>query len=80
MAEEKNAMIRVKDLKKEFGDNQVLRGINYEIEKGQKIGTIKLSLDGKPIAEAPLVAIDAVEQGGFFRRLWDSLVLWWKSR
>ena len=34
MAEEKNAMIRVKDLKKEFGDNQVLRGINYEIEKG----------------------------------------------
>ena len=35
---------------------------------------------GKQIAEAPLVAIDAVEQGGFFRRLWDSLVLWWKSR
>ncbi len=50
------------------------------ITKGQRIGTIKLSLDGKPIAEAPLVAIDAVEQGGFFRRLWDSLMLWWKSR
>ena len=37
MADEKKAMIRVKDLKKEFGDNHVLRGINYEIEKGQKI-------------------------------------------
>ena len=37
MAEDKKAMIRVKDLKKTFGDNQVLRGINYEIEKGEKI-------------------------------------------
>ena len=47
MAEEKNAMIRVKDLKKEFGDNQVLRGINYEIEKGQKIVLVGPSGCGK---------------------------------
>ncbi|MBS0224850.1 MAG: D-alanyl-D-alanine carboxypeptidase [Proteobacteria bacterium] len=59
---------------------EVPQNLIAPIAKGQKIGTIKLSLDGKPIAEAPLVAIDAVEQGGFFRRLWDSLVLWWKSR
>lgn len=59
---------------------EVPQNLIAPIAKGQKIGTIKLSLDGKPIAEAPLVAIDAVDQGGFFRRLWDSLVLWWKSR
>ena len=49
------------------------------IAKGQKIGTVKLSLDGKVIATAPLVAQDAVERGGFFRRLWDALWMWWES-
>lgn len=54
MAEEKNAMIRVKDLKKEFGDNQVLRGINYEIEKGQKIVLVGPSGCGKSTFLPPL--------------------------
>ena len=31
------------------------------------------------IAQAPLVALNAVEEGGFFRRLWDSLWMWWES-
>ncbi len=59
---------------------EVPQNLIAPIAKGQKVGTIKLSLDGKQIVEAPLVAIDAVDQGGFFRRLWDSLVMWWKSR
>ncbi|MEO5566127.1 MAG: D-alanyl-D-alanine carboxypeptidase family protein [Luteimonas sp.] len=49
------------------------------IAKGQKIGTVKVMLDGKLIAERPLVAIEAVEQGGFFRRLWDEFWMWWDS-
>jgi D-alanyl-D-alanine carboxypeptidase (penicillin-binding protein 5/6) len=49
------------------------------IAKGQKIGTVKVMLDGKVIAQRPLVAIDAVEQGGFFRRLWDEFWMWWDS-
>ncbi len=49
------------------------------IRKGQAIGTVKVSLDGKLIAQAPLVALNAVEEGGFFRRLWDSLWMWWES-
>ena len=49
------------------------------IAKGQKIGTVKVMLDGKLIAERPLVAIAAVEQGGFFRRLWDEFWMWWDS-
>lgn len=59
---------------------EVPQNLIAPIAKGQRVGSIKLSLDGKQIAETPLVAIDAVDQGGFFRRLWDSLVLWWKSR
>ena len=49
------------------------------ISKGQAIGTVKVTLDGKLVAQAPLVALNAVEQGGFFRRLWDSLMMWWQS-
>ncbi len=49
------------------------------IKKGQKIGTAKVSLDGKVIAQAPLVAINAVEEGGFFKRLWDEFWMWWES-
>ena len=49
------------------------------ITKGQAIGTVKVTLDGKLVAQAPLVALNDVEQGGFFRRLWDSLMMWWES-
>ena len=49
------------------------------IAKGQKIGTVKVALDGKVVAQAPLVAQNAVEEGGFFRRLWDAFWMWWES-
>lgn len=49
------------------------------IAKGQKIGTVKVMLDGKVISQRPLVAINAVDQGGFFKRLWDELWMWWES-
>ncbi len=40
-------MITVKDLHKSFGDNHVLRGIDYEINKGEKIVVIGPSGSGK---------------------------------
>ena len=49
------------------------------IAKGQKIGTVKVMLDGKLIAQRPLVAIGAIEQAGFFKRLWHELLMWWES-
>ena len=49
------------------------------IAKGQKIGTVKVTLDGKLVAQAPLVAVSAVEEGGFFRRLWHELLMWWQG-
>ena len=49
------------------------------IEKGQAVGKVKVRLDGKVVAERPLVALQAVEEGGFFTRLWDSFWLWWES-
>ncbi|MDC7807403.1 D-alanyl-D-alanine carboxypeptidase [Luteimonas sp BLCC-B24] len=49
------------------------------IEKGQQIGTVRVELDGKVIAERPLVALEAVEEAGFFKRLWHEFLMWWKS-
>ena len=40
---------------------------------------MKVVLGGKVIAQRPLVAIAAVEEGGFFTRLWDELWMWWES-
>lgn len=53
--------------------------IEAPITKGQQLGTVKVSLNGKVIAEQPLVALQAVEQAGFFKRLWHSLLMWWES-
>ena len=49
------------------------------IEKGQQIGTVRVVLDGDVIAERPLVALEAVEEAGFFKRLWHEFLMWWKS-
>src|SRR5690606_20160605 len=49
------------------------------IAKGQAIGTVRVSLDGKVVAEAPLVALEGVEEAGFFKRLWHELLMWWQT-
>lgn len=49
------------------------------LAKGQNVGTIVVALDGKTIYEAPLVALEDYPEGGFFKRLSDSTVLWWRS-
>ncbi|MCD9006076.1 D-alanyl-D-alanine carboxypeptidase [Luteimonas sp. XNQY3] len=49
------------------------------IEKGQAIGTVRVELDGKVIAERPLVALEAVEEAGFFKRLWHEFLMWWNA-
>ena len=43
------------------------------ISAGQKVGTVKLSFDGKPLAEYPLVALETVGIGNIFGRTWDSI-------
>lgn len=44
--------------------------------KGQAVGRLKVTLNGAPMAEVPLVALEAVEEAGFVGRLWDALRLW----
>ena len=58
---------------------EVPKSLVAPIEAGQAIGTVKVSLDGEVVAQAPLVAIGAVEEAGFFKRLWDAFCMWWES-
>ncbi len=45
------------------------------ISQGEKIGTIKLTLNGDTIATKPLIALETVEEGGLFKRIWHWLML-----
>lgn len=45
------------------------------IAAGQQVGTIKLTLDGDVLETRPLVALQSVDEGGLFTRLWHWLVL-----
>jgi D-alanyl-D-alanine carboxypeptidase (penicillin-binding protein 5/6) len=58
---------------------EVPKSLVAPIAAGQEIGTVKVNLDGKVIAQAPLVAVNAVEEAGFFKRLWDAFWMWWDS-
>ena len=48
--------------------------------KGQALGTLKVMLGDNPapVAEVPLVALEAVEEAGILGRAWDSIRLWIK--
>jgi D-alanyl-D-alanine carboxypeptidase len=44
-------------------------------EKGQVVGTIDFQLNGKSIEQRPLIVMEAVEEGGFFSRMWDFVMM-----
>ena len=48
------------------------------IARAQRLGTVKVALEGKPVAEFPLIALEEVPAAGFFGRAWDTIRLWIK--
>ncbi|MBK5104770.1 MAG: D-alanyl-D-alanine carboxypeptidase [Burkholderiales bacterium] len=48
------------------------------IGAGQKVGTVKVTLQDKLLGEYPVVALENVAIAGFFGRAWDSMRLWFK--
>ena len=44
--------------------------------QGQQVGMLHVTLEGKPVLDAPLVTLQDAPQGGFFKRLWDAILLW----
>jgi len=48
------------------------------IARAQRVGTVKVALEGKPMAEFPLIALEDVPAAGIFGRAWDTIRLWFK--
>ncbi|MGR5422523.1 serine hydrolase [Vibrio sp. PNB22_2_2] len=49
------------------------------INKGDVVGTLYYQINGEDIAEYPLMALETVDQGSLFSRMWDYIVLLFKS-
>lgn len=45
---------------------------------GQTVGVLRLTLEGKAVAEFPLQALEEVPQAGIVGRAWDSIRLWFR--
>ncbi len=53
-------------------ETQLDKAIVAPINKGDTVGNLVVTLEGQPILSKPLVAMDAIAQGGLFRRLYDA--------
>ena len=62
-----------KGVQGEFIPPDLLPHIVAPIGQGERIGTLRVRLGEQVIAERPLVALQAVEQAGWFGRTWDSI-------
>ena len=49
------------------------------ISKGDVVGKLYYQLEGNDVAEYPLLALEDVEEGSLFSRLWDYIVMLFKS-
>jgi len=50
--------------------------IEAPVAVGDKLGTIVMTLDGETVYRGAVVALEAVEPGGLFARLWDMILMW----
>jgi len=48
------------------------------IAQNSRVGTLKMVADGKTVTEAPLLALEQVNEATIFGRAWDSVRLWMK--
>ncbi len=49
------------------------------IERGDAVGSLVVTLDGEVVHQQSLQALVDIPEAGFFARLWDALLLWFKT-
>ncbi|MFP5382394.1 MAG: serine-type D-Ala-D-Ala carboxypeptidase, partial [Gammaproteobacteria bacterium] len=49
------------------------------VKQGQVIGKVEVLQGDTVLNQADIVAMETVEEGGFFRRVWDSIRLFFKA-
>ena len=46
------------------------------VKKGDQVGVLRVALEGRPLGEYPVQALQSVPQAGILGRAWDTLRLW----
>lgn len=54
---------------------QVDEVIKAPVVQGKVYGELVVSLNGEELLREPVVALQSIDEGGLFKRLWDSLIL-----
>jgi D-alanyl-D-alanine carboxypeptidase (penicillin-binding protein 5/6) len=72
------AILTIQRGKKKFltTEIEIKESLEAPVALGDAVGTIRLTLDGETVYQAPAVALIAVESSGFFARLWDMVLMW----
>jgi D-alanyl-D-alanine carboxypeptidase (penicillin-binding protein 5/6) len=63
---------QMKNLKANF---ELDKALEAPIEKGVKVGTLFLQLDGEDVAQYPLVTLEEINEGSFFSKISDYISL-----
>lgn len=50
-----------------------LHPVTAPVAVGQVVGTVNMTLDGKLVNQQPVVALQSVDEGGFFSRIWSAI-------
>lgn len=53
--------------------------IKAPVQVGERLGVLEVRLNGEVVGEQPLIALEAVEKGGIFKRLWDFVLLFFSG-
>lgn len=48
------------------------------VAAGQRVATLRVSHEGRPVGEYSVVALESVDVAGIFRRAWDGIALWFR--
>lgn len=72
------AILTIQRGKKKFltTEIEIREPLEAPVALGDAVGTIRLTLDGETVYQAPAVALATVESSGFFARLWDMVLMW----
>ncbi|MEF1281882.1 D-alanyl-D-alanine carboxypeptidase family protein [Vibrio fortis] len=63
------------DGKKLSASVELTSDLKAPIEKGQTLGVVHYTVDGEDIKTQPLVALESVQEGSFFKRIFDHIKL-----
>ncbi len=55
---------------------QIQHQLSAPIKKGEQVGDLMIARQGKTIAKQPLIALESVEKGHVFKRLFDQIKHW----